>query len=72
MTPLVKDAQNRRSTTKVATVKAAIEDNGQVSHEKLEDTRGINATSVLRILMKDLGFSKKAAKWVPHQLTPEH
>ena len=56
----------------VAAVKAAIEEDSRVTLEKLEELLGIDATSIWRILTENLGFSKKAAKWVPHQLTPEH
>ena len=44
----------------VAAVKAAIEDDGRVSLEKLEETLGIDATSNWRVLTKDLSlkFSK--------------
>ena len=55
----------------VAAVKAVIEENPRTTIEQLEQSLGIDATSVGRILHEHLGLTKKAARWVPHTLKTE-
>lgn len=68
-----REGRPRRSTDQqcVAAVQAALVEDPRLTIERLEETLKIDATSIWRILHDDLGFTKKAAKWVPKMLTAE-
>ncbi len=59
-----------RSAENVEKVKELIEGDRRLSVTGLSGLTGIPATSVFRILTKDLCLKRRSAKFVPHLLTP--
>lgn len=54
----------------LAAVKAAIDEDGRITQEKLGAMLNIGQEAVSRIL-SEIGYTKKSARWVPKLLTPE-
>lgn len=55
----------------VSLVAAKIEEDPSITYAQLEETLGIDAHSLHQIIHEHLGLSKKIARWVPHDLTPD-
>ena len=55
----------------VAAVKAAVDANGRMTSEELEEILRINAVSILRILKENLDYANRSAGRVPHLLSDE-
>ena len=61
-----------RNEDNIAKVRALIEEDPRATITSLSIESGLGWTTVQTILKKDLGFTKKAARWVPRLLTPAH
>lgn len=55
----------------VAAVQALINEDPSVTYEMIEETLGLDAMSIRRIVRDHLRLTKKSARWVPHDLTNE-
>lgn len=55
----------------VAAVQALINEDSSVTYEMIEETLGLDAMSISRIVHDHLRLSKKSARWVPHNLSNE-
>ncbi len=64
--------QRARTRRRIRQCKVIIDNDRHVKVDQISRTLGISHGSTLRILHKDLGLQKRAAKLVPQQLTEEH
>jgi [histone H3]-lysine36 N-dimethyltransferase SETMAR len=55
----------------VAAVEALLNEDPNVTYQTIEETLGLDARSINRIMHDHLGLSKKSARWVPRDLSEE-
>ena len=61
-----------RTEANVAKIRELIEEDARCTVRYLAWESGLSFGTVRNILKKDLGFTKKCARWVPRLLTEEH
>ena len=61
-----------RTEENVAKIKKLIEEDARLTYKELSALSGLGKNVVQNIVSKDLGFTKKCARWVPRLLTDEH
>lgn len=59
-----------RSRANIRTVESLVSQDHRITLPRLQAESGLSITTLHRILKKDLGLSKRCAKYVPHILTP--
>ncbi len=64
--------QHARTRRCIRQCKVIVDNNRHVCVDQLSRTLGISHGSTVRLLHKDLGLTKRAAKMTPHQMTEEH
>lgn len=62
----------QRNEENIAKIRALIEENSRSTVRELAIESGLGITTVQTIIKQDLGYTKKAARWVPRLLTPAH
>ena len=64
--------RTERTDRNIAKIRELLEDDARMTFEALSYESGISVGTVRNIIVHDLGFTKKSARWVPRLLTPEH
>ncbi len=63
--------KTKRTLAHIASIAAAVDDDRRISVKRLALMHDLSVGTVFTILHKDLSLSKKSARWVPKNLTPE-
>jgi histone-lysine N-methyltransferase SETMAR len=56
----------------IASMKRHLDEDRRITTRELEKLVGVSHGSVIKILHEHLGMRKLCARWVPHQLKPDH
>ena len=60
-----------RKANLIQAVKADVEDDRRVTVQQLAEWHAVSLETIISVLHKDLGLSKKSARWVPKLLSDE-
>jgi transposase len=62
----------KSTKSNIQRVEMLIEENPHITYEILQEETELSYGTLFSIIKNQLGFSKKASRWIPHHLTPEN